>query len=321
MLKSSAVVRRSGAIGAAALLTACGSGGSMPAVTPAAHTTRPLTTAHFTINPTLLKHASSQRRSPAFLDTNASGALQSLVITAQSSDGVASPVTTIPLLASAATAPVQIAVPLYGPGGFIEVKEFSQALSSIGVPIAGSSVLLADSDFLNATNGNQRSSVSYKITPGADSIIALITLNAVIGGFVFSSTPDASGTTMFVPNGLTSSPTFSVNFSDGVFYTFPADALGNFSTTPVAGGFPNPVRALPVLSTDNPFQVASFGGTIAPTVFPNAFVLTSTGCGPSLNRFEVTDALGNIGSTVGSDTNPSAGGFLQLSGGLEPNCT
>jgi hypothetical protein len=319
---ASAVGRRSGAIGAAALLTACGSGAGMPAVTPAAHTTRPLTTAHFTINPTLLKHASSVRRSPAFLDTNAPSAGQSLIINSQSADGsFIAPATIIAIPASASTSPIQVSVPLLGPGGFIHVQEFSQALSSVGTPIAGSSVLLADSNFRDPNNGNQLSEVAYKITQGADSFLAAITLNAVVGGIVFSSTPDASGTTMFVPNGLTSFPIFSVNFSDGIFYTFPADALGNFSTTPVPGGFPNPVRALPVISTDNLDETSSFGGTITSTVFPNAFVLTSSGCGASLYRFETTDALGNIGSTVGSDTNPTGNGYLLLTGGLEPNCT
>jgi hypothetical protein len=293
----------------------------MPAATPAAHANRPLTTAHFTINPTLLKHASSARRSPAFLDTTAPGAARSLVITSQSFDGVAPPVTTIPLLASAASSPVQIAVPLYGPGGFMHVQEFSQALSTVGVPIAGPSVLVADSNFLDPNNGNGLSSASYAITPGANSFIGTITLNAVIGGLVFSDTPDASGTTLFVPNGLKSFPEFNVNTSDGIFYAFPADALGNFSTTPVPGGFPNPVRVLPVVPSDNFSGTQTFGGTVAPTVFPNAFVLTSLGCGSEvLNRLETTDALGNVGSTIGSDSVPGANGYLLLFGGIETGC-
>jgi hypothetical protein len=319
MHDSASVARRSGIIGAAALLTACGGGGSLPVVTPVA--TRPLTTAHFTINPTLLQHASSSRRSPAFLDTVASGAARSLVIRSVSSDGVVPPVTTIALLGSVVSTPVQIAVPLYGPGGFIRVQEFSQALSSVGIPIAGSSVLVADSNFLDPNNATQSDSVPYIITPGSDSVLATITLNAVIGGLVFSNTPDASGTTLFVPNGLTSFPSFSVNTSNGIFYTFPADALGNFATTAVAGGFPNPVHVLPVISSDNFSHTFTFGGTVNPTVFPNAFVLTNSSCGADVvNRLETRDALGNVGSTIGSDSNPSANGYLLLNGGLESNC-
>src|SRR5471032_1551949 len=118
------------ALGSILAVAGCGGGGSTPATMakPATNAQLPLSTGHLTINPTLLRHAaSSTRRRPAFVDGigDANADPMYLVITSTSpqTDGtfLSPPPTTVSV--SLSSGAVQATVPLYGPGGYIRVKE------------------------------------------------------------------------------------------------------------------------------------------------------------------------------------------------------
>jgi len=300
--------RRAMALSGALVAAGCSGGaGSTPApiAKPAQTTNLPLSTGHITINPTLLRHAASSQRRPAFVDGvgDANADPMFLVITSvsQQSDGtlLSPPATTVSVPFSSVS--VQASVPLYGPGGFLRIKE---VIGSIAPQIT-----LADTDsdsesFDGVSGFGQQ---PYSIQPGSNAVtLPPITLNAVVGGIVFSDRPDGSGSnTVFVPNSLKTFPQFTVNPS-GYVYAFPADAAGNFTNLTVPGGFPNPV----VLGA------FSFGDVFQQTSIPGAFFAQGCG-GESLTVFRTTDIFGNVGSTLGSDVGGSGnGGYLLTYGGL-----
>jgi len=288
------VIKRNGAIALGSILAVAGCGGggaSTPVAKPAAKTNAPQATGHLTINPSLLRHASSGRRRPKFVDATGNGGELFLNIASVSDDGFVPTVLLVPI--SVSGAPIQVSVPLYGPGGFIRVQEFNQPLNSVTGVAIGVPQLIANSD-----NGNF-SEQRYDILSGTDVTLPAITLNAVIGGIVVSDTPDGSSlNTLFVPNSSNTFPNYEVNAS-GFVYAFPADATGGFSNLAIPGGFPNPVTA----------ETAAFGVTASTTPLPGVFFLPQCS-GENVTQFTTTDVFGNIGSTRGSDVGSTNVGYL-----------
>jgi hypothetical protein len=299
------------ALGGILAVAGCsGGGGSTPApvAKPAQAANRPLSTVKLTINPTLLRHASSGRRRPAFLDPGngqAFGGTLSLLVTSQTTDGsnlVAPP--TVQAMTLGSTAPVQLSVPLYGPSGVIRVQEIYQSPT-----IAVAPQLVADTDpgGINSTNIG---AVQYSFFTGTTTTVQIVqnntlsegpmTLNAVIGGVVVSDTPDGSSVnTVFVPDGNPNLLSFSA-FSSQFVFIFPADVTGGFTASTVPGGFPNPVNI-------TAGQTFTAGFSLTPTNIPGAFVI-QPGCNvTSPVVFDVIDGLGNHGSTAGT-------GYLNMSG-------
>lgn len=282
------------ALGSVLAIAGCGAGGtsSTPAKV-AATANHTLSTGHLTINPTLLKHASSSRRRPSFVDTagDGNGGTLSIEVSTHTFDGLLStPVTSVPL--TSPSTPVTIDVPLYGPGGWVHVQEFNTQLASLG----GAKQLIAD---------NADFSDSYSVSPGIDTNLNL-TLRAVLGGIVLSDKPDgssASPSTVFIPlnNASNVSYTAPVAVSPFFLYAFPADAAGNFTALSVAGGFPNAVLA-------NPVSASTL--RLLPTNVLGVYSVCDTAGGGApvtgLFSFGTTDGLGLGSSTAANIT----GGYL-----------
>jgi hypothetical protein len=228
------------ALGGIVAVAGCASGGSTAAVPPktANATNRVLSTATLTINPTLLKHASSGRRSPAFVDVTGSGALSLQIITSHfdfSTDSLFTPPTVTVPLSSASPAPLTVPVPLYGPNGGILVNELL-TLGSAATTIASTGEL--SYDFPVFPSAGTLTLDSTNVFGNVNNTTGL-TLNAVVGGVVLSDRPDGLGVnTHFFSNG--SGATF--NATGQFVYAFPADANGGFTDVTVAGGFPKAVQ-------------------------------------------------------------------------------
>src|SRR5476649_355568 len=299
-----------------------GGGGSaaVPAAKPAQSGARPLSTASFTINPTLLRHSSSRRRRPAFVDTGGNssfppGASAFFEISSRTADGLQPPVSTIQI-AYETTSPISISIPLYGPDGFIRVKEIFVPDSTM----PGTQFTLADTqagavDDTSVGNGIQyhfaaggtggSSPISFFVNGGASA--SALTLNAVAGGVVLAPNPDGSGSSVFVPAGNETYTEFVTPFSSNFVYAFTADAAGGFTNLSVPGGFTKP----PVLSASQNFDPSL---SIVQSPIPGAFVLVDTSCSELFPgamtkvSFDATDVLGNVITTGFGSTMIELGG-------------
>lgn len=244
------------ALGGILAVAGCATGGSAvaPVAKPAQSGNQTLTTGRLTISPTLLLHASSSRRKPAFIDAHGDGAGGSvyLQITATSSypDNLVA-VTNVPMPVTTSTAPINVSMQLYGPSGYIQVREYSQPLST-----TTTAQLIADS----GTYSNY-----YTITPGAAlATISPITMYAVLGGVVISDAPNGVGTNnelvpLYPP---TSSPA-AYTPTGSFIYAFPADATGGYSALSVSGGFTHPVTLQSVNSSTMRVSPTNISGAFA----------------------------------------------------------
>jgi hypothetical protein len=237
------------ALGGIIAIAGCSGGGGKvvtPATNPAQAVKRPLSIGHLTINPTLLHHASSKRRRPAFVDAQGNGSPLVLQISSITNDGTASSPALTTVSISSYSAPVNLSIPLYGPGGYLRIQEYS-------VPEGFPQQLLADTDSNNDSAIFSQSgfgNVRYSIPQGQDAVIsvsqnsssfssAAVTLSAIIGGIAFDDTPDGSD----FPRPLSASTGVACAsaFNGETLFLFPADASGNFTSSAVPGGFPFPV--------------------------------------------------------------------------------
>jgi hypothetical protein len=316
MIKRNSALALGGILAVAGCAGGGGGSAAVPVAKPAQSGSRPLSTASFTINPTLLRHAASKRRRPAFVDTGGNssfpaGAAAFLEVSSRSADGLQPPIATIPI-AYETTSPISVSIPLYGPDGFIRVKEIFMPDSTVpSVQFALADTQAGPFDDTSVGNSIQyhfqaggtggSSPIQFFVSGGASA--GALTLNAVAGGVVLSDTPDgSSGNTVFVPANNFNYTTFTPNTGNFI-YAFPADAAGGFTSFSVPGGFTKPV----VLT---PGQTFAPGLSIGAASIPGAFALTNTDCangglnpGAMINvSFDATDIFGAVASTLSNDT-------------------
>jgi hypothetical protein len=320
------MIKRNSALALGGILAvagcAGGSSGSAPApvAKPAQSAKHPLSTASFTINPTILRHASSRRRRPAFVDTGGTasfpaGTVVFFEISSRTADGLFAPLATVPI-AYETTSPISVSIPLFGPDGFIRVKEIFEPNSAF----PGNQFVLADTQGGGVGDTSVNSSVAYHFqaggTGGSSPIqffvnggasASALTLNAVAGGVVLAENPDGSGNSVFVQANNATYTEFST--SNTFVYAFPSDAAGGFTNLTVPGGFTKPV----VLSAAQNFDPSL---AIVQTPVPGAFALSNTSCSElfpgSMTQvsFDATDIFGNVATTGFGSTMIEFEGYL-----------
>jgi hypothetical protein len=324
------------ALGGILAIAGCSGGGgsaAAPAAKPAQAGNRPLSTGRFTINPTLLRHASSKRRSPAFVDAGGGISFSSgsvfFRVYSQSNDGLNPGPIDIPITYGS-TAPITVSLPLYGPDGAMRVKELYQLSSVAPLQILADTQSGGVIDTVGDTSiddtvvqyhfptGGVGGSSAIEFFVNGGSAQGALTLNAVAGGVVLADTPDGSGgNTLFVPaNNTVDYLTFTP--SGNFVYAFPADAVGGFTNLSAPGGF-----AAPVVLDSNFIPNGPSGGLVVlPTSVQGAFTLGNTSCselfpGAMGNvSFTATDVFGHAVSTGGG-----AGSLeVDLQGYLNSTC-
>jgi len=284
------------ALGGIVAVAGC-SGGSTAAAPPRADinaTNHVLSTATLTINPTLLKHAASARRRPAFVDEGGSGQL-SLEIISQSLDPFTNKNLTPPIvtmqLSTASPAPITVPAALYGPSGTIQVTELLQnGIATIEIASTGNLTYVFPVFPTAATVTLDASDLFGNINNTTG-----LTLNARIGGIVLSDTPDgSSANTHFFQQGF---PGFSFSPGGAFVYAFPADANGGFTNVAVAGGFPNAVQ----LTSSGGLKPTNVGGVFAVCTIGATAPATATVSFSARDAFGTTGAVGvNISGYLGS---------------------